>query len=683
MVRKGDSDYEQYREKQAAISRERSRSGRDIGPLPPIKHPRRRKRVAKSFKTFCETYFSDVFDLSWSPDHLKVIAKMQRAIVDGGLFAMAMPRGTGKSSLCQCFCIWAMLTGLTQYIALIASDLSLAEDTLTVLKEHLEENDLLLEDYPEVCYPIRKLEGVRNRPAGQLLDGKPTKIGWKGKLLVLPTVEGSRASGVMVRVAGITGRIRGFFHRLPTGKMIRPDLVILDDPQTDESARSPSQCETRLRILNGAILNLCAPRKQITALMPCTVIQKGDMADNILDRKKHPEWQGERMQLVYQWPKAEKLWNTYKDLRLEGLRKEEGTGAATEFYRANRKAMDAGATAAWSEHYEEGELSALQHAVNLRLRDEVSFAAEQQNDPIEEKWGDVSLSAELVASKTNGLTHRVVPDVCEYLTAMVDVHQKLLYYTVTAWESQLTGYVVDYGTYPDQRRQAFTLADSKITMRHKAPRAGREGAIIAGVKSLVAELLSREWMREGGAPMQIGCLLCDSNWETDLVHAAITATGMAGRALPSRGRGIRSADRPLAEYTYKRGDRRGHQWGLFARAGRRLRVLEFDTNFWKSRIAAGFLSAQGDAGALTLWGSDSGRHYYYGQHQGAEYSIPTEGRGRRVDEWRNRPGDPDNHWFDCQVGCAVAASFLGARLPGTEKPPPAAKPRKRKSKPLF
>jgi hypothetical protein len=37
-----------------------------------------------------------------------------------------------------------------------------------------------------------------------------------------------------------------------------------------------------------------------------------------------------------------------------------------------------------------------------------------------------------------------------------------------------------------------------------------------------------------------------------------------------------------------------------------------------------------------------------------------------VDEWKLRAGGPDNHWFDCLVGCAAAASIQGAALPAIE-----------------
>ena len=75
----------------------------------------------------------------------------------------------------------------------------------------------------------------------------------------------------------------------------------------------------------------------------------------------------------------------------------------------------------------------------------------------------------------------------------------------------------------------------------------------------------------------------------------------------------------------------------------------------------------GEKGCLTLFGSKESRHRLFADHvAGSESSTRTEGHGRVVQEWRLRPGAPDNHWLDCLVGCAVAASMLGATLPGLE-----------------
>ncbi len=58
----------------------------------------------------CEAYFPETFSLPGAPDHLEVIVKIETAVLRGGLFAMAMPRGSGTTTLAETACIWAMLT---------------------------------------------------------------------------------------------------------------------------------------------------------------------------------------------------------------------------------------------------------------------------------------------------------------------------------------------------------------------------------------------------------------------------------------------------------------------------------------------------------------------------------------------------------------------------------------------
>ena len=211
-------------------------------------------------------------------------------------------------------------------------------------------------------------------------------------------------TGAIIKVAGITGRIRGMKHKRADGQTVRPSLVVLDDPQTDESARSLSQCATRESILAGAVLGLAGPGKKISGIMPCTVIRPGDMADRILDRDKHPEWQGERTKMIYSFPANEKLWDRYAQIRAESLRAERGLADATEFYRQHRAEMDEGAIVAWPERYNHDELSAIQHAMNLKLQDERAFWAEYQNEPLPEDTSEEEdLSADQIAAKFNRL----------------------------------------------------------------------------------------------------------------------------------------------------------------------------------------------------------------------------------------------------------------------------------------
>ena len=608
------------------------------------------------------------------------MGKIEQAVLEGGLFALAMPRGSGKTSLAETACMWALLTGAREFVALIGSDAGHARDMLESIKVEFETNDLLLEDYPEAVFPIHALERIHNRAQGQLCQGRHTRIVWTADEIVLPVIPGSKAAGAIIRVAGIESRIRGMKFKRADGRAVRPSLVVLDDPQTDESARSLPQIRARMQTLNGAILNLAGPGQKISGIMPCTVIRPGDLADQILDRDQHPVWQGERTKLVYSFPANEQLWEQYAELRADSFRNDGDGHEATEFYAEHREEMDAGAQIAWSERYNEDELSAVQHAVNLRLRDERAFWAEYQNEPLPEEECDANeLTAAQIAAKTNGHAKRLVPLGAEHLTMFIDVQGKLLFYLVAAWESNFTGYVIDYGTYPEQPRVLFTLRDVQMTLSRACPGTGLEGSIFAGLEQLTAQVLGRSWQRDDGAELRIEQCLIDANWgqSTDVVYQFCRQSSHAAVLMPSHGRYVGASSVPFSEYKRKRGERVGHHWRIPNVQGRRqVRHVLIDTNYWKSFVHARLAVAMGDPGCLSLFGRRAEEHQLLAEHLSAEYRVRTEARGRVVDEWKLRAGGLDNHWFDCLVGCAVAASMSGSALPGVQKPP-RSKPRRR------
>jgi hypothetical protein len=64
-----------------------------------------------------------------------------------------------------------------RFIPIIGANQTRATDNVNSIKR-IFESDLLLADFPEVCYPIRCLEGINQRSHGQLYQGKPTHIEW-------------------------------------------------------------------------------------------------------------------------------------------------------------------------------------------------------------------------------------------------------------------------------------------------------------------------------------------------------------------------------------------------------------------------------------------------------------------------------------------------------------------------
>lgn len=340
--------------------------------------------------------------------------------------------------------------------------------------------------------------------------------------------------------------------------------------------------------------------------------------------------------------------------------------------------MDEGSSAAWPQRFNHDEVSALQHAMNLKLRDEAAFFAEYQNEPVAEQTDEDVLTPDQVAQRINGRPRNQVPIECTRVTAFIDVHDKLLFYAVCGWTEDFTGYVIDYGTYPDQKRSLFSLRDAKKTMSDQLPGAGVEGSVQAGLEQLAMTLLRTDFPQgegEGRGSIRIERLLIDSGYLPGVISNVCHKLPGSGVGMPSKGVGIRAGNRPMATYRRRPGERHGHHWYVpNVSKTSEFRHVQIDTNYWKSFVHARLAVAPGDHGSLTLFGNaktsgggGGGGHRLFADHiAGSESWTRTQGHGRVVQEWSVRPSKPDNHWLDCLVGCAVAASMGGVKL-GVER----------------
>ena len=235
-----------------------------------------------------------------------------------------------------------------------------------------------------------------------------------------------------------------------------------------------------------------------------TVIRTDDLADRLLDRVRHPAWQGERTQLVYEWPDADELWGQYAELRREGQRSGEGTAKADAFYSERQSEMDKGSRVAWPARKAEDELSAIQHAWNQRIdRGESAFSAEFQNAPLADDITTDKLDRKSLTLRSTSVRRGIVPHGHTKLTAFVDVQDRLLYWLVASWSESFGGHVVAYGTYPDQGASHFEAGTAKRTLAQASKGAGFEAALRAGLDEASKMLLSREWVREDKVPMRI------------------------------------------------------------------------------------------------------------------------------------------------------------------------------------
>jgi len=684
-----------HRERMARKSRDQSAAVAEIGPIPAVKDPKRRKACERDLHRFLTTYFPHSTGLKpFSPDHIRVIERIQKCALKGGRFLQAVYRGFAKSTIAENTAIWATAYGHRGYVVLFGADKGAADDQIESIRLELETNDMLYDDFPEMCHPVRALDGKPQRCKSQACDGERTHIEFKAGRIVLADVRvpkgwmprakaGSRApcAGAILRTKGLMGGSRGLKHKRPDGTAVRPDFVILDDFQTDESANSPPQCMKRLGVIKKSVVKLAGHSKSLAIVGNATVIAKNDAVDQILTLPEYAAWQTERIPLVRKWADAhETVWlATYKDLRTTYDRDDPESqtrahAAATAYYRQHRAEMDAGCEVSWEHCYDaETEISAVQHAYNALIDDgEEAFMSEYQQQPLEVQLGSGAMTVEAVRAKASGRAWRTVPAAAKWLTAHVDVHDDLLFWSVLAIAADATATVVDYGAWPRQSRSYFTLRDARPTLRdwcHQAAAASRqqpptskEAVIQAGLVALCRALLATEYARDDGVHASIDRLGVDIGYVEDTVMEAIRAIGAGPRVVPVRGVGITASSKPLIEWKIPAKDK-GDHWIWTVEQGRRYRVVKFDTNNWKSRLRNAVVAAAGDAGSLTLPGKPE-EHLLLGEHLAAEYPNETEGRGRKLEEWSLRPG-LDNHHLDNLANCLVFGSVLGAVLPGT------------------
>lgn len=663
-------------------TRERTRRGADIGEIPAVVDPARRAACRDDLEKFLTTYFPFSTGLSpFSPDHHRVIARIQDCILGGGRFVNAVYRGFAKSTVSENALLWAILYGHRKFGGIFAAESDLAAKAINSIRTELSDNDLLFADFPEVCHPVRALEGKAQRCNSQTYQGERTHIGWRKDTLVMPAIPGSAASGSVIMSRGLTGSILGLRWKTPDGRQLRPDFVIVDDPQTRESARSPVQCSYRLEILTKSVMKLAGHTRSMACVVNATVISTGDMVDQLLDAGRFPAWQGERIPMVRKFAdRHDELWmDRYRDLRCTFAKELPGDQArahreATAFYLENREAMDAGCEVSWASCFDpDSEHSAIQHAYNALIDDGPDvFASEFQQQPIKDEAASLGVTGEDVRSRVIEIPRWVVPRGCDTLTAFVDVQEKLLYWAVVAWGHQLRGHLVAYGAYPEQGRAYYTLRDARKTLASVAGGASLEAAIHAGLEAVAAMLLGREFARENDdAVLRVGQLMVDANWAQTqgVVRDFARRSAWGPRVLPTHGRFVGASGQTISDKAPDRGERIGANWRTSTI--QKQRHVLFDTNAWKTFLAGRCKLPVGDPQAFTI---HAGQHEMLAEHVAAEAPVRVESKMRVVDEWRQIPGR-DNHWWDCLVGSAVAASFTGISAVGAE-PPRSAGPRK-------
>lgn len=622
------------------LGRKREQRSREAEVIhPPCKNPDRRVAALADPLLFLRTYFPQRFYNPWAAHHIAMVEAIEYAARYGGDQAVAAPRGDGKTQICTAMIVRAILCCYIRFPVIVASTGDFALKIFKDVKSHFENNDLLSEDFPEVCTYVKDLDGAPSRANKQHNGGIKTRIVWTQHEVIFPTVDGSPYGGVTIAYKGLDSAIRGIHSR---GQ--RPDFVLIDDPETKESAKSDTQIDDRTQAIERDIAGLTGPDRSLARVMLTTVQNRRCLSYAFTDPKIKPSWNGRRYKALVKEPDATEMWEQYIALRQQDQQdRESGSDKATQYYRDNREAMDAGSVLGNPYRIKPGDLSALQTFYNAVADNGIGYAlSELQNDPEEEVVQTSKLLPSTVQRRMSGLLRHELPkEVGTKIVVGIDIGKYWSYWVKVAMHGSAIGHVIDYGV---METHGLTERSDDTSV---------ETAILKSLEMWRLDIIATN------AP---DAVMVDSGDFTPAIYEFIRRYGQPFYAAKGEpGSRLQMSGKNTETRIFFEECRADYQ------QAERLWLYHWDTWHWKHQVHQRFLTeTRNEAGiindgSLSIWSTESLReHLSYSHHICAEERVErfVEGKGM-VRKWEVK--SKKNHWLDATAMATVAGSVLGIR----------------------
>lgn len=615
----------------------------------PIENLSRRRRLEKEPAKWLRWYCVHAFPLAWGQVHLDIISAAVRAVKTGAGMAVAAPRGTGKSTVLWGVALWALLSGAARFPVVCGWSHGAARRALRKWLQALAENDRIRADYPEFTQPFEvsqhsnRLKGMTWADTDQL-TGADVRI--MDGVLILPDAGGALGA------VSMGGNVRGLFAGLPDGSTIRPDVLLLDDPQDRSTALNPALVRKVAERIESDLFNVAGPDIRLAVMAAVTVIAEGDVAEYFL---KHPDFEALRVAQVTAWPSgfddkgsaSRKLWEAWNIERIEGLADHDGGKRAIAFYKVNKAAMIEGAAVSWPMRYDKkrGDPDAIYAAFYDYYRlGEVAFMSERQNTPMKETTTAYILTPVHIAAHVQpGRTRCDIPQEARIFTAATDLNHYGLHTCTVGFGNDQTGLIPWYGRY-DNDGQGIV---PKNCPESEGKRRMFEALVLHG-KELAALPFSR-----GGEAARIGVWFIDGGYMPDVVRRYVEGPGRTLGMLVTSARGY-SADhyRPTPRNVIGAARELCH----LTESPIAGRFIAFCACYWREISQRAWLGTVGAPGGLSLY--DGGRHSEFAEQICRERLLEKlAGQYGMVWRWATQPGWHD--YADALTMCYVAAAWNG------------------------
>jgi phage terminase large subunit GpA-like protein len=235
------------------------------------------------------------------------------------------------------------------------------------------------------------------------------------------------------------------------------------------------------------------------------------------------------------------------------------------------------------------------------------------NSWLAEPWEDVetSNSSEMLLKKQNKYDKGVVPKDTVLITAGADIQRKSIYYTIRAWQSDMTNHNIEHG-------QVFSFRELEIAM-------------------------NRTFYNENGEGHIVNLCCIDSGDQTDDVYDFCYIN--YDWSVPVKG----SSQKMNSKFKISTIDKQNSQ-------ANGMKLVLIDTDFYKDMISTRIRKQEG--GFFVYDGCDMD----YADQVTSEQKVTEKTKaGKTIQTWKPKKTNVDNHYFDCEVYAYCAADICGIR----------------------
>lgn len=307
------------------------------------KYKKLKDECAKDFKKFCMVFLGSQFSSEWSRFHYELCNDLEDMIFnhkdDETKNVRAAPRGHAKSTFVSfAFPIWCICYNYKKTIILISCSADMARLFLMRIREELEFNK-------EIQKAFGRLQGMSK---------------WNNSEILTST-------GIYVVGKGAGQQMRGLNFQS------RPDLVIIDDLESEESVATETQRATLDKWFNGAVMKMGAPNCDFFFIG--TVLSYDSLLYKLLTLPNYSMWRRRIYKAVESFSQSN-LWLEWERLMTD-LSSDNAYDDAKKFYEEHKEEMLEGTRVLWETQRPDMYL----HLMETRLQDEEAFNSEFQNDP--------------------------------------------------------------------------------------------------------------------------------------------------------------------------------------------------------------------------------------------------------------------------------------------------------------